>query len=484
VGQNGTEEAPETHLPAWLFSRSSLMSFGKPAGQPKSWLTRLCVAAVLGVLATYSVAWAGHTGFGRFGAVGGVAISVDGVLSEPDATSVKLTREMYTKELAKISPELNKPVELRKISLRAIEQAIANMAQDDIAYHLPDEIKYMAGIQRLQYIFIYPEQNDIVFAGPGEGWKVDEKANVVGITTGRPVLRVEDLMLALRTSENARQGGITCSIDPTAEGRQRFEAFMAKQTTYNSAVLDGIEKALGPQQISITGVPDDSRFARMLVASDYKMKRIAMKLEQSPVKGLPSFVDMMKSSNAELTNMMPRWWMECNYEPCAKSEDGLAWEIRGPGVKVMTEDELVSAEGNVSGTGKANPVAQKWADTMTAKYDELSVKEPVFGELRNLMDLCVVAALISRENMLSKANLELPNLLQEEGKLKLTKWHSPKTVSTQCSALKRGKEYIITASGGVAITSWEVASKSEVKPEVAKTRESAKPAEGSSLWWN
>ncbi len=461
------------------------MSMGKHAGQPKSsWLKRLSVAAIVGVLATYSVAWAGHTGIGRVGAVGGVSISVDGVLGQPDATAVKLTREQYARELAKISPELNKPVELRKISLRAIEQAIANLKQDDIAYHLPDEIKYMAGIQRIQYIFVYPEQNDIVLAGPGEGWKVDDKANVVGITTGRPVLRVEDLMLALRTTENARQGGITVSIDPTPEGRQRFEAYMARQTTFNNSVLNGIEKALGPQQISITGVPDDSRFARMLVASDYKMKRIAMKLEASPVQGLPSFLDMMKSNNSKLTNMMPRWWMACNYEPCAKSPDGLAWEIRGPGVKVMTEDELVTDDGNVQGTGKVNPVAQKWADTMTEKYDELSVKEPVFGELRNLMDLCVAAALISREQMLAKANLELPNLLEESGKLKLTKWTAPKTVDTQCSAMKRGREYIITASGGVAITSWEVASKSEEKPEVAKTREAAKKSDAESLWWN
>lgn len=461
------------------------MSMGKHVRQPKHmWLTRLSVAALVGVLATYSVAWAGHSN-GRNSSVGGVSISTEGVLSQPDLSSVKLTREAFVGSMSKVSPEMTKPVELRKISLKAIEAALVKAKEGDIAFNLPDEIRFLAGIQRIQYILVYPEENDIVLAGPGEGWKVDENANIVGVTTGRPVLRLEDLMIAFRTTENARQGGITCSIDPTPEGRQRFEAFMNSQRTFNPAVLNGIEKALGPQQISITGVPDTSRFARVLVASDYKMKRIAMKLEPSPVKGLPSFLDMMKSNNAPLTNMMPRWWMACNYEPMAKSPDGLAWEIRGPGVKVMTEDELVTADGNVEGTGKVNPVAQKWADTMTEKYDDLSVREPIFGELRNLMDMCVTTALIRRENLLAKANLELPNLATEESRVKVNEWHAPKTVDTQSSAMKRGREYIITASGGVAITSWEVISKVEESPEAAKTREAAKKAEpADSIWWN
>ena len=85
-----------------------------------------------------------------------------------------------------------------------------------------------------------------MLAGPGEGWKVDDNGNYVGVTTGRPVLRLEDLVVALRTVENARQGGISVSIDPTAEGRQQFERYMRTQKTFNPAVLGGIEKALGP----------------------------------------------------------------------------------------------------------------------------------------------------------------------------------------------------------------------------------------------
>jgi hypothetical protein len=181
--------------------------------------------------------------------------------------------------------------------------------------------------------------------------------------------------------------------------------------------------------------------------------------------------------------MMPRWWLACNYEPLAKSPDGLAWEIRGPGVKAMTEDELIGDDGSVKGTGKANPAAQKWADMMTAKYDELSVKQPVFGELRNLMDMCVLAALITKEDMLAKAKLEIPTIADKSSKMELTHWHAPKTVPTQVSVSRGGGDVIITASGGVEITSWQVAEKSVESAAVGtvRTKAAAKPG---SVWWN
>ena len=439
-------------------------------------------AAALLVVGLTSMTWAGHTNVGRFGAVGGVSINAEGVVAQPNPQDLKLVREQYLRDTKPAPAELNQPVEMRKISLRAIEEALAKSEQVH-TYHMPEEIRFLAGIQRIQYIFVYPEQNDIVLAGPGEGWKVDDKANTVGVTTGRPVLRLEDLIVALRTVENARQGGISVSIDPTAEGRQRFEQYMRSQKTFNTSIPGAIEKALGPQQISVTGVPDNTRFARVMVASDYRMKRIAMKLDESPVAGLPSYLDMLKKGSGKVTNMMPRWWLACDYEPLAKSKDGLAWELRGRGVKVMTEDEIISDDGSVTGTGKVNPIAQKWSDQMTEKYDELSVKDPVFGELRNLMDLCVVAALISKEDLLTKAGLDAPNLTSQNSKVELVHWNAPKTVATESSFVKRGDEFIITASGGVEITSWQAAEKTVEDASVGELRTKAAP-KAASLWWN
>lgn len=444
------------------------------------WL--VAAVAAWALVAPRSAAAQVCAGVARIQSVGGVSINTEGVLNQPDVAITQEIRDQYLKELKPKGAELNQATALRKISLRAIEEAVAK-SDKNMAFQLPEEIRFLAGIQRLQYVFVYPELNDIVLAGPGEGWTIDDRANIVGATTGRPVLQLEDLLVALRSVGNAQQGGITVSIDPTPEGRQQFENYMRTQKSFTPAVLTGIEKALGSQHITITGVPTTSRFARMLAASDYRMKRIAMKLEDSPLPELPSFLDLMKKERTKLTNMMPRWWMACNYEPLAKGEDGLAWELRGPGVKVLTEDEVVGGDGSVAGTGKASPVAQKWANLMTEHYDELSAKEPVFGELRNLMDMCVVAALISKEQLLARAHLELPTLQGPDSKLKLVSWPAPKLVSTQCSFIKRDREYLITASGGVAIDSWQAASKSVAKPEVGAIRQKATGKVGG-LWWN
>jgi hypothetical protein len=138
----------------------------------------------------------------------------------------------------------------------------------------------------------------------------------------------------------------------------------------------------------------------------------------------------------------------------------------------------------VAGTGKQNPVARKWADLMTQHYDELSLKNVAFGELRNVFDMCVIAALIANERLLEKADCQLPTLTSS-GSLGFTALEAPRTVETQTSALKHGDAFIVTASGGVAITSWEIASKTQVRPEVGQVRETANPAASASRpWWD
>lgn len=449
-------------------------------------LRRFLVALLLASTCLCVPALAGNNRLNGFGnQVGGVKISVDGVVGRLEPAELKEVLEGMEEGVQAPPAALKKPVELRKVSLKAIEAALKQNGQHPITA-LPDELKYLAGIQRIQFVLLYPESNDIVIAGPGEGWKLDGKGSIVGVTTGRPVLNLEDLIVAFRTVEAARQGQLSCSIDPTAEGRQRFEQLMRNQTTFNAAIVPAIEKAFGDQQVTVSGVQDTSRFARILVAADYKMKRIGMKLEPSPVKGVSSFVDL---APARLDNMMPRWWMACNYEPLGRSEDGLAWELKGTGVKVLTEDEFVdNGAGTVRGSGKASPAALKWSEQFTSHYDELSVKEPVFGELRNLMDMCVIAALVTKENLQTKANCDLPELTSKAGRTEIVAGAAPKKIPTQSSATKKGSNWVITASGGVSINSWEAADKSEVRAAVGATREKAKaPASagaGEGLWWN
>jgi hypothetical protein len=443
----------------------------------KSWLICGILIAVPGSLLV--------AGF-RTSAVGGVAISVDGVVGPVSKDASKQILDTLRKEIKAPTGEINVPVEMRMISLKALEAACEESTKNNFG-RLPDEVRFLAGLQRIQYVFVYPEDNDIVLAGPGEGWKVDENANIVGVTTGRPVLMLDDLLVALRSADQARQGGITCSIDPTEEGIRRLEGFLKTQkglASMSPKVEAAMKEAFGPQRVTIQGVPETSHFARVLLAADYRMKRIAMRLDPTPIGSLPSYLDIIKTQRAStIAHARPRWWLACNYEPMAASDDGLAWELRGPGVKAMTEDEVITPEGKRVAQGKTSPAAQKWADKMTENYDALSGRDSVFAELRNLMDMCVIAALIQKEQLAEKAGLSIPVLLKTDSEMKVSSGNAPKTVAPQVSYLRGKDAFIVTASGGVAVESWQVADKKEIVAAVAQVREKAAAKERKSLWW-
>ncbi|PQO34104.1 DUF1598 domain-containing protein [Bremerella cremea] len=434
----------------------------------------------LGLALVSSPVFAGQTAF-RQQSVGGVSIDAQGQLTSATPEVKKMLRQEMLAALDKVPGNLATPVKMRKVSLRGLNAIMKSSMETD--GELPDAVKYMAGLQRIEYVFVDEANDDVILAGPAEGWTVDENGNVVGLTTGRPVLMLEDFIVAMRSVQEARRAGITCSIDPTAQGRQNLDNYLASLSRMDASVKDGVERALGPQVITVTGVPTSSHFARVLVAADFRMKRIAMNLDPSPVRGLPSYLQMLPSARA-VKNAMPRWWLACNYEPMAQSEDGLAWQLRGPGVKAMTEDEYITEDGSVKQSGKTSPLPQKWADLMTANYEELSAEDKIFGDLRNVMDMCVIAALMEKEQLLAKANLDLDMIKSDASPVALEEFPTPSTVPTFFSAMKKGSQWVITASGGVDINSWEVASHTEKVAGMDKLRTEQLASNNKLWWWN
>ena len=411
--------------------------------------------------------------------VGGVLVNAQGVLENttPDVQNqLRAHREKLLKQLPDAARQASP---MRMVSLRRLEEAVA--AQLKNFQPLTEEMKYLAGLQRVEYVFVVPEQNDIVLAGPGEALRVDASGNIVGETSGMPVLHLDDLLVALRSADAARNGGISCSIDPTTEGLARFQRFMKTQKTMNQQTVAGVEQALGPQVITVSGVPQTSRFATVMVSADYRMKRIAMNLEPSPVKGLPSFLEMMPASSGK--GLMPRWWLAPHYQPLVKDAEGLSWQIRGQGVKCLTEEEVLTASGEKRKTGRTETPAHRWAELMTEKFSELAAKEPVFAELRNCIDLAIVGALILQEDLTTKAGLPM-TLLLDDSQLLIDSYNPPKQVPSQASALKKGRNWLISASGGVQFQPWDLIQDPQQSPELTTLRASAVVAEANHWWWN
>ncbi|HVX11251.1 MAG TPA: DUF1598 domain-containing protein [Pirellulales bacterium] len=436
-----------------------------------------CSALLLGVL--------GSTAQAQFvrQAVGGISIDAKGVLDNAERDHNGL-RQFWLDLLKPVPGDLNQAAKLRKISLRGLAELIGQL--DDQAA-LPDEVRFLAGLQRVEYVLVYPQLNDIVLVGFGEGWKIDDRGNMVGVTTGRPVMQLDDLLVALRTAEQAGREAITCSIDPTQEGLARLQQMAPQFMQLNldpKVVGPQMEKAIGKQKVSFHVVPPTSRFAHVMLAADYRMKRLGMNFDQPPVKGLPSYLHMIKgSARTTPPNMLPRWWLTTNYEPLLTDNEGLVWQLRGQGVKAMSEEDLLGANGERTHTGKSSPAAQRWADQMTKKYDELSLKEPVFGELRNCMDLAVIAALILKEDLAAKASLDLSPLLDARA-YPTEAFNVPTQVDTKVSYVHASSAYLLSASGGVELNTWAEASRRETTDDLKEMRDQVAEGRGKSWWWN
>jgi hypothetical protein len=424
------------------------------------------------------LAQVGRAQFFRGGAVGGVKVDVDGVLSNPQVSELKELRQAWQAGLQDVPEDLQQPADLRFVSLKRLEAEAARAQQ--AGEPIPDAVRFMAGLTRVKYVLVYPEQNDVVIAGPAEGWRVDALGNVVGAASGQPVLLLDDLMAALRVAEQANVSGISCSIDPTPEGLQRLAqisgSLSANQGARNAA--NRMAEAVGLQKITVTGVPDTSHFARTLVAADFRMKRLGMGFERAAVDGVPSYLDML-SGRSKQSNMMPRWWLAPNYEPIRRDADGLAWELRGTGVKCLTEEGMVEADGSIQHLGKSSSVAQKWADNFTGKFEELAREDSTFGQLRNVMDLSVVAALLAKENLTQFAGLEMPQLT---GGVALEQYPAPRSVASQASLVKKGRNWIVSVSGGVQIFPWQVADRTEVASDLASVRPEREAADAGWYW--
>ncbi len=451
----------------------------------------LIAVAVVTCLACPAQAQFGFgAGIVRGGVVGGVSVDAEGAVQNASS----LERAGWLKEMRKAISEpsgaLADKTQLRMISLSKLQSEIARAKAND--QPLSDDVLYLAGLQRVEYVFVYPEQHDIVLAGPAEGWVVRHDASVVGKTTGRPVLQLEDLLTALRTTEASRQQAISVSIDPTPEGEVRLNRLLAQARTagagFNPTSMESaMREAFGPQVVKLTTIASDSRMAHTLVAADYRMKRLAMDLEESPVAGLPSYMSMIRNGGAS-QGAQPRWWMSCDYDAILHSEDMLAWKLTGRGIKALSEDELVDAQGARSGTGRANKFAQRWADLFTEKFDELCAHNAAFGDLRNLMDLNIVATVISGHELEKVAGCDFGLLKGEADQLPTPSWKTPKTISPECSFVKGRSGWTVSASGGVELNPWQVVSQqaksdSAVKVVYAKAAKPDGVAQGNKWWW-
>ncbi|MBX3412972.1 MAG: DUF1598 domain-containing protein [Pirellulales bacterium] len=424
--------------------------------------------------------------------VAGVSIDADGVLRKQLYTdpSGMLTRERVAAAKTRLDSSVLATSKLRKISLNRLEKALAERIAINRAP--TEEMLYLAGITRLKHVFFYPETGDIVVAGPAEGWMTDLSGRAVGLSQGRPVLELQDLVVALRAfppGDVSKNKEIGCSIDPTPEGLARMQEFLqavgpTATPDDTQSIVDGLRSSLGMQNVTIRGVSPKTHFAQVLVEADYRMKLIGIGLEQPPIK-LASYVD--KASAAQVSrNAMQRWYFMPDYKCVRTSEDGLAMELIGDGVQLVGADEVVVAGGQRRQAATGDRASQAFVRAFTQKYPQLAERSPVYAQLRNLIDMAVAAAYVQQEDFYGQASWT-PTTFADESAFPVETSPEPRNVETAVTSIWKGNRLMTPVGGGVSMHASEALIPDNMLEdeggELAKKREAIELNLAEGQWW-
>lgn len=391
------------------------------------------------------------------GSAAGIVVDAQGVLRTKTVADAGLSAERRKAAVTALPNDLQKPAALRKVALSRLEAEVAKAAATGRG--VPSELTRLAGLTRVQYVFVYPATDDapgeVVIAGPAEPWIEDATGRVLGAISGSPIVLLEDLAAAIRCFAPGQPQDrlIGCSIDPRQEGLAAMQEFLRKTGRINpqagvDEIVTGLKNSLGPQRVSVQGVSPASHYAQVLVEADYRMKLIGIGLERPPV-ALKSWVDLA-AGGAVAANGLQRWYFVPEYQCLRIAEDDLAVELVGRGVKLCCADEVVMPDGRRLDATRASGSAKQFADTFTRKYAELAAKSPVFGQLRNMIDLAVVAAYMQEHDAFGKAGWGAEKL-RDEQVCPIETYSKPTEVEPAVHAVWKGSRLLTPIGGGVTM---------------------------------
>ncbi|MBS0263581.1 MAG: DUF1598 domain-containing protein [Planctomycetes bacterium] len=444
--------------------------------------------------------------------VGGVYIDPTGLLRETSALSPQELRD----QLARDNPgehaagAVSRRSPLRKVSLRRLEQTVARMRQQGQA--LPADCRFLAGLTSIRYVLLYPETNDVVLAGPAEGWNRLTSGDYVGSDSQQPVLQLEDLIVALRYAFANHEPGsfLGCSIEPTAQGVRAHADFVRRLSGMDGSkvdeVVDGLEQSVGLQDIHVYGIEPASRFAWQMVAADYRLKRISLAHDPSPVAKLPSYLDLAEKTVNAGPQRQHRWWFVGHYDAIRHTPDRLAFALEGSGLTVATAP--TSPPGSTAKPAeRPTRSAKQFADLATKHMVELIEKVPAIAELKNLVGLAVAATLIRQQADRERAEATEPaaestepapagrglrtwrpgHFLDDE-KCPITRLAVPKQTPSLANVRYVQNQYwLFSVSGGVEVDPRRMTDADHLQPAVGAklndTRGSAAPPNQADRWW-
>jgi hypothetical protein len=356
---------------------------------------------------------------------------------------------------ADLNTDMRAKSSLRLVSLTRLEKELAKKLAEGRS--VPETMQRLAGLTQVRYVFVDPDQQEVVIGGPAEGWKYDASGRAVAHESGRPSLFLDDLVTVLRTFSPRGAGYFNCQILPREEGLRRIQQFVQESNTRGpldasqvSAWTKRLQQELGLQDVEINGVPIESRIAQVIFEADYRLKLIGIgKLRAG--HGIASYFDILPKTGEVKSQKMDalRWWLSMKYDAVTHSPDRNVFQIEGSAVLCQSENEKISAKGQRIHTGTSEVANKMFAESFTDHYSELAADDPVFADLQNIFDLSLVAALVSDNRVPDRIGWDL-GVFAANGAYHPATFQPAKTIQSVVNhRVYNGKDIVVQVAGGV-----------------------------------
>ncbi|MEM9659790.1 MAG: DUF1598 domain-containing protein, partial [Planctomycetota bacterium] len=293
--------------------------------------------------------------------VNGVFVDVDSAsrvsqLGADAELGTLLAARIPANRSAPLAANVRAPSELRFVSLNRLESEIE--ARQRQREPLDREMLVLAGLRRIAYVAVLPDSGDVVLAGPAGDWSADAEGRLVAVDTGRPIVRLDDLLVLWRQRRATNNAPYGCSIVPRQEHLARTQRYVAASARSplepggRGAWLDGLREALGEQDVEFYNLSPETRVAQVLLHADYHMKLIGMGLAKG-VPGVKSYLSTVKLGPGGTAPPMAvlRWWFSIPANEIASTADRDAFALPKRCVEVLSENEMLAARGKRVHTG-------------------------------------------------------------------------------------------------------------------------------------
>lgn len=293
----------------------------------------------------------------------------------------------------------------RAISLKIF---LGKVNENNSANAYTDAIRYLAGITEIRGFALDEERQDIILFG--------------AVEEGKPPILTEDLIIALRNInyEYATKEGNTryysypsCTIEMDPKVIAQLNEVASRLSSIGSKdalrrlISDWHQSCRQNQQAEVFGVPYNSTFAKTMVEADYHMKSITNGTDSINIEGLESMVERQFNRRVAAFEqgggagsqslLLNRFWFYPDDVSYTDNEDIVSLDECS--IKLLTEQEYLSESGQIEQSGRANEMAQDFADAFTEKFDLIKQKRPVYNELQNIYRLFALAKMMEHKEL-------------------------------------------------------------------------------------